>query len=193
MHMLHMFSGVLFNVLQTSGIFAPLAFVLLHVLRQYFFVPVSMICMIGGMFFGVLYGTAYSLIGLTLASVCFYFLYKRTPELYSKAQKWKEKCFKKRPLSSGQITILRLIPFVHFHMISLCLAETTSNFKEFTRKSFYTNIPLAVIYTVFGQWIGRLSVEWIIIILAGLLVLFYLFRKRQWTVKWEEFFEAHSA
>lgn len=187
------FSGILLDVLQTSGIFAPLAFVVLHVLRQYFFVPVSFICMIGGVFFGVLYGTVYSLVGLTLASVCFYVFFKRMPSLFSKAQKWKEKCFRKRPLSFGQITILRLIPFVHFHMISLCLVETTKNFKEYTRKSFYTNIPLAVVYTVFGQWIGRLSVAWIVGILVGLLVLFYLLRKRQWTVKWEEFFEARSA
>ncbi|HET7579008.1 MAG TPA: VTT domain-containing protein [Bacillales bacterium] len=188
------FSGILFDVLKTSGIFAPLAFILLHVLRQYVFVPVSLICMIGGVFFGVVYGTVYSLIGLTLASVCFYVLFKRMPSLFSKVQKLKEKCLRNRaPLSFGQMAILRLIPLVHFHLISICLIEATSSFKEYTKKSLFANLPLAVVYTVFGQWIGRLSPEWIVVILGGLAVLFYLLRKREWTVKWNEFFEARSA
>lgn len=188
------FSGILFDVLRTSGIFAPLAFVLLHVLRQYVFVPVSLICMIGGVFFGVAYGTVYSLIGLTLGSICFYVLFKHVPSLFGKIQKLKEKCLKNRaPLSFGQMAILRLIPLVHFHLISICLIEATSSFKEYTKKSFYVNIPLAVVYTVFGQWIGRLSPEWIVAILVGLAVLFYLLRRRQWTVKWNEFFETRSA
>lgn len=187
------FSGILIDILQTSGIFAPAAFILLHVVRQYVFVPVSFICMVGGVFFGVLYGTMYSLAGLTLASICFYILYSRVPTLFIKVQKFKEKCLKKRaPLSFGQMTILRLIPFVHFHLISLCLIEATSSFKEYTRKSIFTNLPLAIVYTMFGQWISRLAPEWIAAILGGLLLLFYLLRTREWTIKWEEFFEARS-
>lgn len=187
------FWGILIDILQTSGIFAPAAFILLHVIRQYVFVPVSLICMVGGVFFGVLYGTVYSLVGLTLASICFYGLYNRIPSLFGKMQTFKEKCFKKRaPLSFGQMMILRLIPFVHFHLISLCLIEATSSFKDYTRKSILTNFPLAVLYTVFGQGISHLAPEWIAAILAGLLLLFYLLRTKEWTVKWEEFFEARS-
>ncbi|HET7580849.1 MAG TPA: VTT domain-containing protein [Bacillales bacterium] len=187
------FSGIVFEVLQMSGIFAPVAFIFLHVMRQFVFVPVSLVCMLGGVFFGVLYGTLYSLVGLTLASVCFYLLFKRMPSWFRKIQKLKQKCFKRKvPLSFGQMAILRLIPFVHFHLISLCLIEATSNFKAYTKNSLYANVPLAVVYTMFGQWIGRLSPEWIVFILFGLLVLFYSLRKRQWTVKWDEFFEARS-
>lgn len=187
------FSGIVFEVLQMSGIFAPLAFIFLHVMRQFVFVPVSLVCMLGGVFFGVLYGTLYSLVGLTLASVCFYLLFKRMPSWFRKIQKLKQKCFKRKaPLSFGQMAILRLIPFVHFHLISLCLIEATSNFKAYTKSSLFANLPLAVVYTMFGQWIGRLSPEWIVFILFGLLVLFYSLRKRQWTVKWDEFFEARS-
>ncbi|HEU5141298.1 MAG TPA: VTT domain-containing protein [Bacillales bacterium] len=186
-------SGIVFEVLQTSGMFAPLAFIILHVMRQFVFVPVSLICMLGGVFFGVLYGTLYSLIGLTLASIWFYLLFKRMPSWFRKVQQLKEKCFKKRaPLSFGQMAILRLIPFVHFHLISLCLIEATSDFKAYTKNSMYANLPLAVVYTMFGQWIGRLSPEWIVLILACLLVLFYSLRTRQWTIKWNEFFEARS-
>jgi uncharacterized membrane protein YdjX (TVP38/TMEM64 family) len=187
------FSVILVDILQTSGIFAPLAFISLHVLRQFVFVPVSLICMIGGVFFGVVYGTMYSLVGLTLASICFYVLFKRMPSLFRKVQRLKDKYLRKRvPFSIGQMAILRMIPLVQFHLISLCLIEATSGFKEYTKTSFVANIPLAVVYTMFGQWIGRLSPEWIILILAGLAVLFYLLRKREWVIKWDEFFATRS-
>lgn len=187
------FSVILVDILQTSGIFAPLAFIFLHLLRQFVFVPVSLVCMIGGVFFGAVYGTMYSLVGLTLASIGFYMLFKRMPSLFRKVQKLKDKYLRKRvPFSVGQMAILRMIPFVQFHLISLCLIEATSGFKEYTKTSFVANIPLAVVYTMFGRWIGRLSPEWIVLILAGLAVLFYLLRKREWVIKWDEFFATRS-
>ncbi|HET7627838.1 MAG TPA: VTT domain-containing protein [Bacillales bacterium] len=187
-------SAVFVHLLQTSGMFAPFAFILLHLARQFVFVPVSLICMIGGVFFGAVYGTVYSVIGLTLASICFYFFFKRSPAFFKKLGKWKKKAFRnRRPLSFGQMAILRLIPFVHFHLISLCIIEAASGFKDYTKHSFYANVPLAFFYTACGQWIGRLSPETILVVFAVLFVLFYLLRKREWIVKWDDFFHYEKA
>lgn len=186
-------SAIFVDVLQTSGIFAPLAFIFLHLMRQFIFVPVSLICILGGVFFGTVFGTVYSLVGLTLASVSFYVLFSQMPGFFQKISRLKKKWLGKgNRFSVGQMAILRLIPIVQFHLISLCLIEVTSSFKEYTKASLLANIPLAFVYTFFGQWLGRLSVQWMVLILSGLIILFYLLRKKQWVIKWDEFFEIHS-
>lgn len=183
-----------FDVLQSSGTFAPLAFIFLHLMRQFIFVPVSLICVLGGVFFGTVFGTMYSLVGVTLASVSFYVLFARMPGFFQKLMRLKKKLLGKDVrFSVGQMAILRLIPFIQFHLISLCLIEVTSSFKEYAKVSLVANLPLALVYTFFGQWIGRLSVTWIVLILGGLVLLFYLLRKKEWIIQWDEFFKARSA
>jgi uncharacterized membrane protein YdjX (TVP38/TMEM64 family) len=184
----------LINWIGASGAFAPLLFIFLHLLRQFLFIPVGFICVVGGLLFGVVFGTIYSVIGITLVSVFFYGVVKRLPNSFAKLLKTKERWLGKRAtLSVGQVTILRLVPFVHFHLISLCLIEITRNFKEYAKVSFLANLPLAVVYTSFGNWMNQLSLQLILFLLFALAVLFYLFRKKEWVIKWSEFFpEARS-
>lgn len=182
--------SVLFiDILQTSGVFAPLAFIFLHLLRQFILIPASLICVLGGVFFGTVFGAIYSLVGVMLASVSFYMLFTRIPRFFEKLLRFKKKWVGDRVrLSVGQMAILRLMPFIQFHLISLCLIETTSNFKEYTKVSLIANLPLALVYTLFGEWMGRLSVVWMVLIIGGLMFLFYLLRKKEWVLKWEDFF-----
>lgn len=185
---------ILYDVLQTGGVFAPVVFIVLHLLRQFLFLPVGFICIIGGVLFGSVFGTVYSVIGITLTSIFFYVLFQRMPNLFQKVLKLKEKWVgRTAPFSVGQIAILRLLPFIHFHLISLCLIEMTSNLKEYTRASFVANVPLAVVYTTFGNWISNLNVQWMVMILIVLLLLFYLLRKKELIIPWEDFFELHSS
>ncbi|MCF6138177.1 TVP38/TMEM64 family protein [Pseudalkalibacillus berkeleyi] len=172
-----------------SGALAPILFIFLHILRQFLFIPVGFICILGGVVFGAVFGTIYSLIGITLVSLYFYFLVKSIPKSYSRFMSLKERWFGKRSaLSVGQITILRLVPFLHFHLISLCLIEITRNFKEYTKVSLFTNVPLALVYTSLGNWLNQLTVNWMISILFILAVLFYTLRKKEWVYKWQDFF-----
>src|SRR5699024_6164676 len=129
-----------------------LAFIILHLMRQFIFVPVSVICILGGVFFGTVFGAVYSLVGVTLASISFYILFMRMPQLFEKILKLKIKWLGKGDrFSVGQMAILRLIPVIQFHLISLCLMEATSNFKEYTKVSLIANVPLAIVYTLFGK------------------------------------------
>lgn len=186
-------SALFFDVLQTGGMFAPIAFILFHVLRQFVFVPVGVVCMIGGVFFGAVYGTLYSLIGLMLVSICFYVLFKQVPSLFKKVLRLKQKYFRRKTaFSFGQLTVLRLVPFVHFHLISLCLIEMTSGFREYMKASLMANMPLAVVYTMFGQWIGHLSPQWVVVCMFIVLTLLYVLRKKELVIKWDDFFQARS-
>ncbi len=180
----------LVEVVSNSGIYAPFYFIVLHFIRQFFFVPVSVVCIAGGVMFGALYGTIYSVIGITVVSTVFYLVVKRVPSLFKKITRMKEKWMRKRmPMSVGQIAILRLVPFVHFHLISLCLIEVSKDFQDYLRSSIISNLPLALMYSFFGTAIRGFEPVLIVLILSGLAILFYLLRRREWIMKWDEFFQ----
>ncbi|MDR7073728.1 TVP38/TMEM64 family protein [Fictibacillus barbaricus] len=183
-------TSMFIEVLKFSGIFAPCVFIMLQAFRQFLFLPVGLICLTGGLLFGAVAGTLYSVIGITLSSVLFYWGMKGMPKLMGKIKKLQKKWIGKRmPFSVGQIAILKMVPFMHFHLLSLCLIDISSNFKEYTKASIISNIPLAVIYSSFGSVILSLSLITSISLLIGLSILFYLLRRKELIIKWSDFFE----
>lgn len=180
---------LLFVFIESTGLMAPLIFIVAHLIRPFFFIPVPVICIVGGILFGSVFGTIYSIIGLTILSIVFYFLYRQVPSLSKKINQLKLKWLGDRVnFTIGQIAILRLIPFINFHLLSLCIMDVTRNFRQYAKGSFYTNIPVALLFTVFGQFIREFSTTIILAILLALTLLFYLLREKQVIIKWHEFF-----
>nr|WP_249310362.1 VTT domain-containing protein [Bacillus sp. FJAT-49736] len=183
----------MFSFVESSAVLAPFLFILFHILRQFLFIPVAVVCMAGGILFGSLLGIAYSLIGLLLLSALSYVLFKKIPKTYEKLIKLKQKWFGHRAkLTVGQIAILRLIPFIHYQLLSVCLLERTRNFKDYMKGSVITNLPLVFFYTVFGQFISRFTPGMIVMILLALSILFYILREKVIVMKWREFFQETS-
>ncbi|MFT4415113.1 TVP38/TMEM64 family protein [Fredinandcohnia humi] len=182
---------LLFVFIESTGLLAPIIFIAIHLIRPFFFIPVPVICIIGGILFGSVLGSIYSIIGLTMLSIIFYLLCKQVPSVSKKVILLKQKWLgNKVNFTIGQIAILRLIPFINFHLLSLCIMDITRNFRQYTKGSFYTNIPVALLYTVFGQFIRDFSTTIILAILLSLTLLFYLLREKQVIIKWHEFFGA---
>lgn len=181
---------MLLVMVESGGIFTPLAFILLHFLRQFFFIPVAVICIAGGILFGSVAGTFYSLIGLYFSSFLFFAMIRRLPKTHKRLSRIKRKWFGEYGnLTIAQITILRLVPFIHYHLLSFCLLEKQKNFKRYMKASFITNIPLALFYTVFGEFIKRFTPSIILIILFSLSILVYMFREKVTIIKWQDFFK----
>lgn len=182
--------SLLLIMVEAGGIFAPLAFMLFHLLRSFLFIPVSVVIIAGGVLFGTLWGTIYSVIGLMGVSVFFYVFIDRMPKTQERIIKIKNRWFGEyRNLTVAQIAILRLIPFVHYHLLSFCLKQRKPKFKEYMRASFLTNIPIALFFTIFGEYISKFTPSLIVIILLGLTALVYLLREKQNVIKWREFFK----
>lgn len=180
---------MLFAFLESSGLWAPFVFLLFHSIRQFLFIPVAVLCVIGGILFGTILGTLYSLAGLTISCILFYFLYQSMPKLFNKIHTMKEKWLGNRlTFTPGQIALLRCIPFMQYNLLSLILLERKRNFFSYTKQSLLTNIPVAVLYTLFGQSISNFSPSIILVILFSMTVLFYLLREKQINMKWKEFF-----
>lgn len=181
--------SLVMTVLEASGFFAPLLFIAFHLLRPLFFLPVAFICISGGVMFGTIEGTIYSVIGVTLSSIAFYQVSQWMPKSLEKLVRLKHKLLGKHSdFSTGQIAMLRLVPFIHFHLLSLIIIEMSQNFKEYMKTSFYSNIPLAFVYTSFGQWIATLSPVLITAFMFGLLPIIFLLRRKEMVIKWNDFF-----
>jgi uncharacterized membrane protein YdjX (TVP38/TMEM64 family) len=182
--------SLLLIMVEAGGIFAPIAFILFHLLRSFLFIPVSVVVVAGGVLFGTLWGTIYSVIGLMGVSVFFYVFIDRMPKTQERMIKIKNRWFGEyRNLTVGQIAILRLIPFVHYHLLSFCLKQRKPKFKEYMNASLVTNIPIALFFTIFGEYISTFTPSVIVMILIGLTCLVYLLRERKNVIKWKDFFK----
>ena len=182
--------SLLFVFVEAGGIIAPLAFIFFHVFRQFLFIPVTLVCMAGGILFGSVLGTVYSLIGLVLCSLGFYLLVEKLPKTHERLSRLKRKWFGEyRNLTVTQTAILRLIPFVHFHLLNFCLIEKNRSYPTYFKNSILTNLPLAFFYSVFGEFISGFTPELIAIILFSLFILTYLFREKMSIIKWADFFK----
>ena len=182
-----------FTFIEAGGLLAPLAFILFHIVRQFIFIPVVLVCIIGGILFGSVFGTLYSLVGLTLLSAGSYFILKMFPNLNQKLLNLKQKWFGPGAvLTVGQIAVLRLVPFVHYQLLNVCLMERKPAFGDYLKSSFLANLPLAFFYTVFGEFISDFTPGMVMMILFGLFILFYTLREKVKIIKWREFFHQPS-
>ncbi|WP_077308137.1 TVP38/TMEM64 family protein [Terribacillus halophilus] len=180
----------LMTVVATGGLFAPLLFILLHLLRPALFLPVVFLCISGGILFGAVAGTVLSIIGITASSLLFYFISLRFPKSAKRILFLKQKLIGKHSsFTTTQIALMRMIPFIHFHMLSVCLMETNRDWKSYAKASFISSIPLAALYSFAGTWLRYLPPAAIGGVMLVLLVFIYLMRKKEFTYKWEEFFK----
>ena len=127
--------SLLFVIIEAGGILAPIVFIFFHIFRQFLFIPVTLVCMAGGILFGSVFGTLYSLIGLFLCSLFFYFVIGKLPKTHEKLSRLKRKWFGEfRNVTVTQSAILRLIPFIHFHLLNFCLIEKNQKFSNLFKK-----------------------------------------------------------
>ena len=82
--------AILFVMVEVGGILPRLVFIFFHIFRQFLFIPVSLVCMAGGILFGSLFGTFFSFFGLLLSSILFYFVIGKLPKTHEKLSKLKK-------------------------------------------------------------------------------------------------------
>src|SRR5690625_6359724 len=110
-------------------------------IRPILFIPVILYCILGGLFFGIVAGSIYSIIGLTLSSIIVYFFLHRTPKTFHHILSIKDKVLgRDTKFSKSQITWLSLITFIHFNLLAFCLFEFFFFFIVYLNLYFYMNI-----------------------------------------------------
>ncbi|SDN56435.1 TVP38/TMEM64 family protein [Alkalicoccus daliensis] len=168
----------IFNLIDQTGWLAPVIFILLHLLRPLLFLPVVLVCMAGGYFFGLVQGSIYSIAGLSLMSAVFYLIVNHFPRFRDRIARLKKKVFQDREITIGQVMVLRMLPFVHFHLLSLYLMEMTRNFREYMIFSILGIVIPAVLFTGFGHLLLELTWGMTVLLVGLLAVIFFYLGKR---------------
>src|SRR5699024_2924621 len=190
---MELFEEYMMAFIHMSGLFAPILFISFHLFRPFLFIPVVFICITGGVLFGPFLGTIYSIVGITLSSILFYAIIGKVPKSFKRLLNLKQKIFgKQTQMTTSQVAVLRLVPFIHFHLLSICLIEITRGFKEYTKSAFFSNIPLAFVYTTLGNWVSNLSPIQITLFFITLSLLIYMLRKKEISIKWNDFFQVST-
>ncbi|UOQ47186.1 VTT domain-containing protein [Gracilibacillus caseinilyticus] len=178
------------KVMESYAFVAPVLFIMMHILRPLLFIPVLLLCITGGLLFGLWAGTVYSIIGLVISSVIFYMIIHFLPALEARCKKLEKRLLGDQlSLNTVQIMLLRMLPFIHFHLMSFCIYQKSVSFTSYLRTTLFTVIPVAIFYTTLGRTIQEISVYYAIPLVSTILILAYFVRKKQVIIKWHTFFQ----
>ncbi|MBI2523295.1 TVP38/TMEM64 family protein [Candidatus Woesearchaeota archaeon] len=166
------------------GVFAPLIFILLYIVQAFIpFIPTLILTMFGGYVFGALWGTVYSLIGMTIGSIIIFAIARKLGRsFFSKIINKKELehfdiFFKKRGDISIFLTRSILILFPP-DVVSVAAGLTQIKFKHYVIFSILGFMPNLLILALFGQKLsqGINQTTFIVLVLIILAISGYLFR-----------------
>ena len=166
------------------GVFAPTIFILSYVAQAFvLFIPSSLLTISGGYAFGVVLGTIYSLIGVTIGSIIVFLIARKLGRPFFRKVISKKELehfdvfFKKR----GDISILlaRSIPMLFpLDVVSIAAGLTQIKFKHYVIFSILGFIPNLFILALFGERLSRgiNPATIVVLVLIIFAVLGYLFR-----------------
>ncbi|WP_240468754.1 VTT domain-containing protein [Gracilibacillus sp. YIM 98692] len=179
------------KIMESYAFAAPVLFILVHILRPLLILPVLLLCITGGILFGMLAGTVYSIIGLMMSSFIFYYIMHLVPAVQKRCERLELKLLgEKGQLTTMQIVLLRMLPFIHFHLLSFCIYQKSVDFKQYVRTTFFSVVPLAIFYTTLGKTIQEISLLYAIPFVVLILLAAYYARKKQIIIKWQTFFSS---
>lgn len=180
---------LLVQLMETSGFFAPIAFIAIHLIRQFLFIPVLIVCLAGGYLFGTFYGAVFSMLGLTISSLLNYHVFDLFPGIRYRLYEIKRKRFSPYVrLTDGQIAVLKMMPLMNFQMLNLLMMEKKHSFGQYAASSIITNLPVVVLYSFLGRSLQFLTLINAIIFVIILLLLMIILRQRIVIIKWKDFF-----
>lgn len=83
-----------------------------------------------------------------------------------------------RDLTVAQVALLRLIPVIHYHLLSFCLYERHRSLKVFVKVSIIANIPFVIFYTLFGEYVGHFNAMTGALLISIILLFTFLLREK---------------
>lgn len=157
----HLSAENLKSILDQTGNWAPLIFVIAYSLFTIGFLPGSLLTITGGLLFGVVGGTLLSLIGATLGAL-FAFLIARfiAADWVEKKSGTRLKTLMEGVESDGWqfVAFVRLVPIFPFNLLNYALGLTKIKLHHYIFATFICMFPGALAYTYIG-YIGREALD----------------------------------
>jgi len=143
--------------IENAGIAAPLIFMFTYIISTIFFLPGSVLTLLGGALFGPVYGTFYSLSAATLGAMASFLISRYL------ASDWvnKKAAGRTQQLITGVenegwrfVAFTRLVPLFPFNLLNYALGLTKISFSQYSIATFIFMLPGALAYTYLG-YIGK--------------------------------------
>ncbi|MBF0569812.1 MAG: VTT domain-containing protein [Candidatus Omnitrophica bacterium] len=144
-------------LVKSFGVWAPLVFIVVFVVRPVVLLSSALVAMLGGLLFGWLNGAAYVLIGAMVSGILEFWCVRRFA-----GDKIRQRVRERAPgivnvtEKHGFLTIflVRLIPNVAFDLQNCALALTPARFVPYFWGTFFGCLPAILFYTFLGDQAG---------------------------------------
>ncbi|MDI3234337.1 TVP38/TMEM64 family protein [Exiguobacterium antarcticum] len=137
------------------GMWAPILYILLYTIRPLIFFPASVLSITGGLAFGALMGTVYTVIGATLGAVVAFLVAKKlgTGLIKQKDSAGKVEQIQRQLEKNGFIYVLifRLLPIFNFDLISYAAGLSKVRLLPFFLATLIGIIPGTFAYNFLGS------------------------------------------
>lgn len=142
------------------GVMGPVVFMLIYIAATVFFLPGSVITLVGGAMFGPVWGTLYNLTGATLGAVLAFLIARYlTAEQVERSSAGKLKQLKSGVEKEGWrfVAFVRLVPLIPFNLLNYALGITEIRLVHYSIATGLFMLPGAFAYTYLG-YAGREAV-----------------------------------
>lgn len=177
--LLNIDSGNLKAFIDKSGIFANLAFLACFAILPIFFFPVSVLAVIGGAFFGLFWGSIYTITGAMINCALMYYLANllgkdiKFPKFIKDLNKFDDKTL------FIAFCLLRFLPIVPYNALNYAPIVCRIDFRSYMISSFLGFIPWTPIFVNVGIHSGDKKGLIISVLIALVAILLSII-----TIKW---------
>jgi len=139
--------------LQDAGAAAPVLFMIVYAVGTIFFLPGSLVTLLGGALFGPYWGTFYNLTAATIGAMLSFLIARYL------AADWvsKKAGGKMKQLIAGVehegwrfVAFTRLVPLFPFNLLNYALGLTRISFSQYSIATYICMLPGAIAYTYLG-------------------------------------------
>ena len=146
-------AGALEQWLQDAGPAAPILFMIVYTIGAVFFLPGSLLTLLGGALFGPYWGTFYNLTAATLGAMLSFLIARYL------AADWvaRKTGGKMKQMMTGVenegwhfVAFTRLVPLFPFNLLNYALGLTKISFTQYSIATYICMLPGAIAYTYLG-------------------------------------------
>jgi len=175
------------RIVESFGILSIAIYILINCIRPFLLIPTTVMFISGGVIFGTVRGSLYTLMGLMVASSLSFFLARRFQDFFKKVlgNKYLSRIDN---LTSDQVIralfIMRVSPAFPFDPVSYGAGISHITYEQFFIGTLLGVLPKVILYTFLGDQIANILSMQTLIIFAILLTFAlspYLFRKKPQT------------
>lgn len=149
----HLSAAALEQWLQDAGAAAPVLFMIIYAVGTVFFLPGSILTLLGGALFGPYWGTFYNLTAATIGAMLSFLVARYL------ASDWvaRKTGGKMKQLINGVknegwhfVAFTRLVPLFPFNLLNYALGLTKISFSQYSIATYICMLPGAIAYTYLG-------------------------------------------